>query len=216
MIALLLPFVLFDCSPTSWRHPLTSPWVVAAGKVDVDGDGVPDRIRIETRDGCFVKERLPCAGCGDSVDGHFVAVVTLSKNHRIVSTPVADHPQISDIMSFPNKPTAQLFIGDYNGDGQPDFNLGQFANSVNWEYTLYTIHRDGSVEEYALDKPEIYVADDQPSTKLIEPIPGGMRFHDFANAGYPTGWFLFTCHWQADRKAFRCSSDPERDPHRRH
>ena len=147
--------------------------------------------------------------------GHFVASVTLSKSHRTVSTPVADHPQISGTMSFLNMRTAPPYFGDYNGDGRPDFNLGQFANSVNLAYTLYTIHRDGSVEQYALDKPEIFVADDQPSTKLIEPIPGGMRFHDFANAGYPTGWFLFTCHWQADRKAFRCSSHTERDPRRK-
>ena len=215
MIALLLPFVLFDCSPTSWRQPLTAPWVVAAGKADVDGDGVPDRIRIETREGCFVRERLPCAGCGDHITGHFAAVVTLSKSRRMVSTPVALHPDIVDTMWFPTQPTSQLVIGDYDGDGQPDFNLGQFANSNKWEYSLYTIHRDGSVEQYALDKPEIYVADDQPSTKMIEPIPGGMRFHDFANAGYPTGWFLFTCLWQADRKAFRCSSHTERDPHRK-
>ncbi len=66
---ILIALLLSDCSPTSWRHPLTAPWIVAAGKVDVDGDAVPDRIRIEARDGCFVKERLPCAGCGDSVEG---------------------------------------------------------------------------------------------------------------------------------------------------
>src|SRR5947207_2963255 len=164
LIALFLQSTASDCSPTSWRHPLTAAWVAAAGKVDIDGDGVPDRVRIETHDGCFVKERLPCAGCGDSVEGHFVAVVTLSKSHRTVSTPVADHPEISGTMRFLNMRTAPLYFGDYHGDGRPDFNLGRFANSNKWEYSLYTIHRDGRVEQYALDKPEIFVADDQPST----------------------------------------------------
>lgn len=145
MLALLALWLL-DCSPTSWRHPLSAPWVVAAGKVDVDGDGVPDRIRIETRDGCVAK---------DSVDGHFAAVVRLSTSGRTVSTPIADHPEISATMSFLRKPASRLSIADYNGDGRPDFNL-------------YTIRRDGKVEQHAHDQPEVYVADDQPSTAMID------------------------------------------------
>jgi len=189
-------------------RPDPTPWVVADGKVDVDGDGVADSIQIETRDGCRVQDEEPCAGCGDRIEGHFVAVVRLSRSRRSVSTPIALHPKISGTMWFWNRPyPSGLSFGDYNGDGRADFNLGQFTNSVKWEYGLFTIHRDGRVHQFALDHPEIYVAPgDVPSTDGIEPIPGGIRFRDYGNADDPPGWWVFTCRWQAKREAFTCSS----------
>jgi hypothetical protein len=152
----------------------------------------------------------PCAGCGDRVEGHFVATVTLSKPRRIVRSPVSLHPAIADTMWFWYGSESSLAIADYNGDGRPDSNLGQFTNSVKWEYGLFTIQRNGRVEQYARDHPEIYVSPgDAPSTDRIEVIPGGMRFHDFGNAGESPGWWVFTCLWRADRGEFRCSGQPE-------
>ena len=183
------------------------PWTIASGRVDVDGDRVPDGIRVETPDGMRHVPLLPCAGCDDAVGGHFVAVVRLSKSGRTVRTPVIDHFPNQPIWWFPtNTGHSRLAIADYNGDGRPDFNLGQFTNSNKWEYVLFTIHVDGRVEKYALDKPEIYVSPGgEPSTAKIEAIPGGIRFRDFGNAGEHPGWATMTCLWHADRGEFRCS-----------
>jgi hypothetical protein len=183
------------------------PWTIASGSVDVDGDGVPDEIRVETPDGMRHVPLLPCAGCDDAVEGHFFAVVRLSKSGRTVRTPVIDHFPNKPLWSFPtNTGNSHLAIADYNGDGRPDFNLGQFTNSNKWEYVLFTIHADGRVEKYALDKPEIYVSPGgEPSTAKIEAIPGGIRFRDFGNAGEHPGWATMTCLWHADRGEFRCS-----------
>jgi hypothetical protein len=208
--ALLALFLRSLGPPLDQDKELPVPWVVASGQVDVDRDGVPDSIRIETSDPKRSIDEEPCAGCGDRVEGHFEAVVTLSRTHRTVRTPVALHPKIVDTMWFWHSSASDLAIADYNGDGRPDFNLGQFTNSVKWEYGLYTIQRDGRVRQFALDHPEIYVSPgDAPSTERIEVIPGGMRFHDFGNAGVSPGWWVFTCLWRAERGEFRCSGKPD-------
>lgn len=180
-------------------------WVAAAGKVDVDGDGVADRIRIESRDASHIRDEEPCGGCGDRIDGHFDAVVTLAAGKRTVRTPLVTH-RAGESLWFWNQPTSPLAIADYNGDGRPDFNVGQYTNTIKWEYSLFTIRPDGRVEPLAHDKPEIYVAPgDEPSTARIETIPGGMRFRDFGNAGEQPGWWTFTCLWK--NGAFDCTGE---------
>ena len=183
-------------------------WTVAAGKVDIDGDGVIDRIRIESRDAVRYQDPEPCGSCGDHIDGHFEAVVELSSK-RIVRTPVFIHNSDEELW-FWNKPTSHLAISDYNGDGRPDFNLGQYTNTTKWEYALFTIQPDGHVEPLSLHEPEIYVSPGgEPSTERIEAIPGGFRFRDFGNAGESPGWWTFTCQWQKERRTFRCSGEPD-------
>lgn len=189
---------------------LLSVWVAAAGRVDVDGDGIKDRIRIESADAQRYIDELPCAGCGDQMSGRFDAMVTLSKSGRTVRTPLLDH-EYPEWWFWTWSAKSTLAIADYNHDGRPDFNLGQFTNSNKWEYLLFTIHEDGRVEPYAIDKPEIYVAsDDEPSTAKIEVIPGGMRFRDFGNAGDQPGWWTFTCRWLPKRGEFKCEGRPGR------
>ncbi|MCC3376289.1 M56 family metallopeptidase [Cohnella sp. REN36] len=58
-----------------------------------------------------------------------------------------------------------LAIADYNGDGRPDFTLGQWAGSNGAIYHLYTLNDRGEIEK--LDTGgEIYVADHRPSVHL--------------------------------------------------
>lgn len=180
-------------------------WTVAQGEVDVDGDGVKDRIRVEAADTVHHVDEDPCAGCGDHMYGHFEAVVALSASGRVVRTPVYLH-QPGEELHFDNRPVSDLALADYNADGRPDFNLGQFTNSNKWEYGLFTVHPDGRVERFGADKPEIYVSPGgEPSSKRIEVIPGGFRFRDYGNA--PPGWLTTTCLWDAGPKEFRCSGE---------
>ena len=183
------------------------PWTVASTAVDVDGDGRPDRVRILSRDATRHIDEEPCASCGDEVTGHFIAVVTLSSTKKTVETPVSLHPGVVDTMWFWYGGGSKLVTADYNGDDHPDFNLGQFTNSVKWEYKLFTIRADGRVE--MLRSPEIYVAPGrEPSTDDIEVVAGGIRFKDFGNAGESPGWWDFSCRWNG--KAFECTGAPEK------
>ncbi len=113
-----------------------APWVAAQGAVDVDGDAVPDAIRIETAHPTLVDDEEPCAGCGSRVEGVFSAVVTLSRSKRSVASPIALHTP-GEVLWFWRGRAPVLVIADYNGDGRPDFNLGRFVNSVKWEYGLF-------------------------------------------------------------------------------
>lgn len=186
-----------------------SPWVLASGAVDVDGDGTPDAIRVETAHPTFIVDEDPCSGCGDRVEGEFSAVVTLSWSGRSVSSPLALHTPGETLWFWRVRPT-KLVIADYNGDGRPEFNLGRFVNSVKWEYGLFTLAPDGRVERLAKDQPEIYVSPGgDASTGRIEIIPNGFRFHDFGNAGRSPGWWTFTCHWRSTDRAFDCRDSPD-------
>ena len=139
-----------------------------------------------------------------------MAVVTLSRSHRTVRTPVALHPAINDTMWFWYAPPGPLAISDYNADGRPDFNLGQFTNSIKWEYSLFTVFQDGRVEQFALDHPEIYVSPGgEPSSSEIKAIPGGFEFRDFGNAGDVPGWWVFSCRWHSTDRSFTCRGKPE-------
>lgn len=195
----------------STPRALHLPWCVASAAVDVDGDGRPDRIRIITRDATRHVDEEPCGSCGDIVDGHFIAAVTLSGSKRTVETPITTHPGIVDTMWFFYGGKSDLAIADYNGDGAPDFNLGQYTNNIKWEYALFTIRKNGRVELLAAEPHGIYVSPgDEPSTKRIEVVPGGIRFEDFGNAGESPGWWVFTCRWNAARAVFECSGEPQK------
>ncbi|MBB6670418.1 M56 family metallopeptidase [Cohnella nanjingensis] len=66
-----------------------------------------------------------------------------------------------------------LAWADYNGDGQPDFTLGQWAGSNGGIYRLYTLTERGEIVK--LDTGgEMYIADHLPSV-LLEQL-GGNRF----------------------------------------
>jgi hypothetical protein len=185
------------------------PWIAAQGAADFDGDAVPDEIRIETAHPTDIVDDLPCAGCGHRVEGVFAAVVALSRSKRAVSSPVALHEDGETLWFWHHDP-APLAIADYNGDGRLEFNLGRFVNSNKWEYGLFTVGRDGRVTRLAKDAPEIYVAPgDEPSSRRIEVIPGGFRFHDFGNAGEIPGWWTFTCLWQRGAQKFACTDAPD-------
>lgn len=182
------------------------PWVAAAAWLDVDG--AFDALRVETRRPEFLDDPVPCATCGRRVEGRFELVVTLSRTHRTVRSPVFLHAP-GETLWFWRQPPAVLVAGDYDGDGQPEINLGQPANGVNWEYGLFTVRRDGTAVRLAKDAPEIALAPGgTPSTPGIVAVPGGLRFSAFGNGGERSGWWTFTCLWQAAAGIFTCAAAP--------
>lgn len=202
MLRLLALALLLTASATARTG---ARWVAAETALDVDGDGRPDAVRLETARAEVIQDPEPCAGCGRRVEGRFEIVVELSRSGRTVRSPADLHAR-HERLSFNAEPTGVLHAGDYDGDGQPEVNLGQFTNSNKWEYGLFTLRRDGRAVRLAKDAPEIYVAPGgEPSTGGIGAIPGGFRFRDFGNAGESPGWALFTCLWQPAARTFRCS-----------
>jgi hypothetical protein len=41
----------------------------------------------------------------------------------------------------------QLEFDEYNGDGDIDFTIGQYASSNGWDYRLFTLRENGEIEE---------------------------------------------------------------------
>lgn len=63
----------------------------------------------------------------------------------------------------------ELAWADYNGDGQPDFTLGQWGGSNGDVYALYTLNAQNAIEKLKLDRAELYIADHRPSILLEQP-----------------------------------------------
>lgn len=63
----------------------------------------------------------------------------------------------------------ELAWADYNGDGQPDFTLGQWGGSNGDVYALYTLNAQNVIEKLKLDREELYIADHRPSIILEQP-----------------------------------------------
>ncbi|WP_438432533.1 FG-GAP repeat domain-containing protein [Gorillibacterium sp. sgz500922] len=89
------------------------------------------------------------------------------------------------------KPFA-IRIADYNGDGQPDFTIGQWAGSNGSTFDLYTAEADG----FRLLESGIYTASHADS--VLYPMTGKAAFANYYYShADPVGYFKTVREWQA-------------------
>jgi hypothetical protein len=101
----------------------------------------------------------------------------------------------------------RVVTADYNGDGQIDFNLGQFGNSNGWIYWLFTISAFGrvSVIDVANQGSALFIADNKNSTEQIRIGSDGIKSVSFANIcdkNEDCGWWETTYQWHKKLRRF--------------
>ncbi len=108
---------------------------------------------------------------------------------------------IQSKLSLPdNKFTQPLFTGkfqfhfaDYNGDGYPDFTLGQYAGSNgNW-YEIFEVNADGIAQLQTRPTAQLFVSDFAYSPLFQQVKPDGFRIKYYDNA--KPGWYQATYSW---------------------
>ncbi len=97
-----------------------------------------------------------------------------------------------------------IALADYNGDGLPDFNVGEACGSNNFCYWLFTIDRLGHVRRLQLpgfgkSPGSLWVGDDTYSTRQIEVTRDGIAYSGYDPAH---GGFRIRLRWDPEARAF--------------
>lgn len=140
--------------------------------IDANRDGKADTLSVEMTHGRrFVDSEAWC-GNGEKYEGSFAFVVDFQGKR--VETSV-DSLLGVDSLWFHTEPW-QLAVSDYNGDGRMEFNLGQYASCVGWDYWMFAIRPSGTVD---LVSGRFMVADFVASTDKLMRVPNGFRAEQY-------------------------------------
>ncbi|WP_058304018.1 hypothetical protein [Gorillibacterium timonense] len=175
-----------DAKPasTAARVALEAPILLGTAAADIDGDGQQEAIRFTMVSGAEVTDPNPGPYEGTFYTGH--CELTVARGDKVLFRLGLEEEQ-----SFRkrNAPFA-LQVADYNGDGQSDFSLGQWAGSNGSFYDLYTIRHDG----IQLLESGIYSAGHWDS--LLYPMEGQNGFANiYYSNGDTTGYFKVIRTW---------------------
>jgi hypothetical protein len=177
--------------------------VITSSMVDIDGDGQKERLEIRMTSGKRVAEEdFNCSPSYRGFQGMFSIVFQIS------GKPIEQklNPFFGgDDMTFRDERWVVRFA-DYNHDGQPDFNLGQYENCNGYLYKLFTVERDGSVTPLKVEGYEggIFVSAFDNSTGQIRVNRAGFSVQSYHNApdSRCPGNCLTTFIWKSNKQMF--------------
>lgn len=176
MKALVITILLFCASFSSLSYGSTSkrqevpaeiainrPTTVSTSYYDIDRDGKKESIEIILLKGKKINEEEPWCGAGERWEGDFI--VRVQKGKKVLS-----HLSLNKNMGESKgeelsfwAPRFTLVFRDYNGDGEIDFNLGQYSICEGNDYWLFTIRRDGKIELLPIDDVDDWLFIQNPS-----------------------------------------------------
>jgi len=150
---------------------------IARASADFNHDGRRDVLSIDALSPRPVTDRQPWCGAGRKDTGQVDVTVRLSGRTSRTTDLNALFRESS--LSFTAGPWS-IVLADYNGDGRPDFNLGQYGGCNGWAYAIFTVLDDGAVSRLEVSGGDVRVIDFANSTRALEPIRGGFvaRWYD--------------------------------------
>lgn len=174
---------------------------IARASADFNHDGRPDVLSIAALSTRPVNDRQPWCGAGRKDTGRFDVTVRLGGRESRTTDLNTLFRESS--LSF----TAgrwSIVVADYNGDGRPDFNLGQYAGCNGWAYAIFTVLDDGAVSRLEVSGGEVRVTDFANSTGALERVHGGFvaRWYDNSR-GHVRGVYC----WSAPTNQFVLRSE---------
>lgn len=120
---------------------------------------------LELLEGQYFEDWItPSPFMGRSWSGRFALVLNDEQGNQLTTFPISDH--FSEPLLFND--FFQIQFADYNGDGDPDFTIGQYGTSNGSFYKLFTLRNNNVIEELAI-KPgsELFISgSDKYSTQL--------------------------------------------------
>jgi hypothetical protein len=112
-------------------------------------------LRIQLYEGTYSEDWNPGPYMGTRYEGHYQIIIADEYGKTLSMTELDN--LFPEPLVFTNHFT--LAFDDYNGDGFPDFTLGQRANSNGGEYRILTIGEDLTVRELSVrGTPSLYVS----------------------------------------------------------
>ena len=129
-------------------RPAVSVSVPVAGEVlaeawlDADGDGAEERLVIRMTKGVKREETEPGPFMGTVREGD-VRIELLDAGGAVLHARDVNPDFGGQPLVFDERRDFTLWIDDYNGDGRPEFTLGQYMSSNGFAYSLYDVSADG-------------------------------------------------------------------------
>ena len=171
-----------------------SSTLVASAVHDFDRDGRRDTLALVMLEGRRYDDTTAWCGAGEKFEGRFSLRVSLAGGDSA-------RRMLRDFVFF-RAGDRRIALGDYNGDGNTDFNLGQYRSCNGWRYRLFTVEETGAIRRLPVGDAGggwLPVAAFANSTREIVPIGGGIRICFYDNR---TGHTLRRYEWRKEPGMF--------------
>lgn len=149
-------------------------------------------LRLKMVKGRYYEDWNPGALMGTIWEGSFVIDLTDEYGKIITETDISK--MFTETLTF--KTSFNLEFDDYNNDGDLDFTIGQYGSSNGNVYKIFTLRKDGSIEELPVkDHPNLFISDSAGyySTKLKKMDKESFKIGYYDNS---KGTFRDTYHWE--------------------
>ena len=184
--------------PPRQRKPLLS-----SSYVDIDGNGKKELVELRMVSGKLIEAEEESCLSFRKYEGKFSIAVWV-EGGPIEQSLNALWGDEAGAMFFHAEPF-RLGFHDYNQDGQPDFNIGQYENCNGWTYKLFTIARDGKITPLKVDGFDqgLYVQDVDNSTAEIRETSSGFRKKEYNNTDESCMPCTKVFVWNKEKQAFK-------------
>ncbi|MNC14575.1 hypothetical protein D3C75_623590 [compost metagenome] len=119
------------------------------------------------------------ASGGRSWSGEFRLVVTDEQGQALSTFALSRH--FSEELHFGE--LFQIQFGDYNGDGNPDFTIGQYGSSNGSVVKLFTLNPDHSIQELHIQgAQELFISSPDRYSMKLDEAEGGFKASHYDNA----------------------------------
>lgn len=129
-------------SGVSSEIKIIKPVIIAEGTTELNGDGTKETILVWLMKGKEVTDPNPGPFQGTFLQGQFEVVATATDGKELARFGLNDTFDGGELSFRKDKPFMLLF-DDYNGDGFPDFTIGQWGGSNGNIYSMMTIDPNG-------------------------------------------------------------------------
>ena len=122
---------------------------------ELNFNGQPAYLRLKMVKGRYYEDWNPGAFMGTLWEGSFVIELTDEYGKTIAETDITK--MFSEPLTF--KSSFNLEFDDYNNDGDLDFTIGQYGTSNGNIYRIFTLRKDGKVEQLPIkDHPDLFIS----------------------------------------------------------
>lgn len=171
VFVMLIPFVV-SCSPKTGNSIPANAVVKATdedAKILVESpmtlsnssctfNGKPAYLRLKMVKGKYYEDWSPGPLMGTLWEGYYTMELADESGNTVMQTDFSKlYNSGREPLTF--RSSFDMEFEDYNGDGDMDFTVGQYASSNGREYKLFTLRRDGKVEELLVkDYPTLFIS----------------------------------------------------------
>ncbi|MEA4963770.1 hypothetical protein [Lutispora sp.] len=144
-------------------------------------NGQHQYLRLKMIKGTYYEDWSPGAYMGTLWEGYYIIELADESGNTIAQT---DLSKIYDEPLLFNS-QFQIQFGDYNNDGNIDFTIGQYASSNGRDYKLFTLGKNGKVEELPINGySSLFISNTTGyySTKLTESNNGTFKIEYYDNS----------------------------------